>query len=117
MDRMLPVHHFMTTCTVPAEFRDVFRSHQNFAYSSLFQATSMTISSLAAEPTYFPGDTPGFFGVLHTWGRQMQYHPHIHYIIPGGDGIRSVRYLSSYVFRSAISSHRVINMENRRILF
>ena len=27
---------------------------------------------------------PGFFGVLHTWGRQMSYHPHIHYIVPGG---------------------------------
>ena len=33
---------------------------------------------------YFPIDTPGFFGVLHTWGRQLEYHPHIHYIIPGG---------------------------------
>ena len=27
---------------------------------------------------------PGFTGVLHTWGRQLQYHPHIHYIVPGG---------------------------------
>jgi len=30
------------------------------------------------------GDLPGFFGVLHTWGRQLQYHPHIHYVVPGG---------------------------------
>jgi len=30
------------------------------------------------------GDLPGFFGVLHTWGRQRQYHPHIHYVVPGG---------------------------------
>src|SRR5262249_26987211 len=29
-------------------------------------------------------DLPGFLGVLHTWGRQLQYHPHIHYIVPGG---------------------------------
>ena len=84
IDRMLPVHHFMITCTVPAEFRDFFRSHQRFAYSALFQATSKAMTTLAAEPTYFAGDTPGFFGVLHTWGRQMQYHPHIHYVVPGG---------------------------------
>ena len=178
MDQLMPVHHFMITCTVPAQFRNFFRSHQRFAYSGLFQATSKTITSLAAEPTYFSGDTPGFFGVLHTWGRQMQYHPHIHYLVPGGafcssdhswhssheafylpvrimsakiksrffklmkradllhlvpsdawkknwnvnsqsvgSGARSIRYLSSYVFRTAISSHRLITMENERVLF
>ena len=178
IDRMLPVHHFMITCTVPAEFREFFRSHQRFAYSALFQATAKTISSLAAEDTCFPGDTPGFFGVLHTWGRQMHYHPHIHYVVPGGafcssdnswhsspeafflpvrimsakiqsrffrlmqradllhlvssaawkkhwnvnsravgNGTRSIRYLSSYVFRTAISSHRIITMKNDQVLF
>ena len=30
------------------------------------------------------GDLPGFFGLLHTWGRQLHYHPHIHYVVPGG---------------------------------
>jgi hypothetical protein len=30
------------------------------------------------------GDLSGFSGVLHTWGRMVQYHPHIHYIVPGG---------------------------------
>ena len=48
IDRLMPVHHFMITCAVPAEFRDFFRSHQRFAYSALFQATSKTMISLAA---------------------------------------------------------------------
>jgi hypothetical protein len=174
----MPVHHFMITCTVPAAFRDFFRSHQRFAYAALFHATSRTMSALAAESTYFLGDTPGFFGILHTWGRQMQYHPHIHYVVPGGafsssdhswhsssdafylpirimsakiksrffklmkkanllhlvpadawgkswnvnsqpvgNGARSIRYLSSYVFRTAISNHRVITLGNDRVLF
>ena len=39
---------------------------------------------LAADPRFTGGDTPGFFGVLHTWGRELQYHPHIHYVVPGG---------------------------------
>ena len=42
------------------------------------------MQKLASEHTYFPGDVSGFFGVLHTWGRTMNYHPHIHYIVPGG---------------------------------
>ena len=38
----------------------------------------------AADHKFFGTDTPGFLGVLHTWGRQLHYHPHIHYIVPGG---------------------------------
>ncbi len=84
LDQMLPVHHFMITFTVPAPFREFFRSHQSFAYSNLFKSSSFVLKKLASEKTYFDGDIPGFFGVLHTWGRQIQYHPHIHYIVPGG---------------------------------
>lgn len=115
MEQLLPVAHFMITCTVPAAFREFFRSHQRFAYSALFEATSKTLSALASEPTWFSGDTPGFFGVLHTWGRQLSYHPHIHYLVPGG--ARSLRYLASYVFRTAISNHRILTADNEHVLF
>ena len=37
-----------------------------------------------ADPRFVGGDQAGFFGVLHTWGRQLQYHPHIHYVVPSG---------------------------------
>ena len=84
LDQLLPVPHFMITFTVPAVFRQFFRSNQRFAYSAFFEATSATMRKLASEQTYFPGNIPGFFGVLHTWGRDMNYHPHIHYIVPGG---------------------------------
>jgi hypothetical protein len=178
LDQLLPVHHFMITFTVPAAFRDFIRSHQRFAYPTLFKASSQTLKRLGSESTYFEGDTPGFFGVLHTWGRQMQYHPHIHYIVPGGafssqdhswhpssqafylpvrimaklvkasffkmmkkadllhliprdawkqdwnvnsravgNGVRSVRYLSAYVFRTAISDSRILKIEHDQVLF
>jgi len=42
------------------------------------------MKKLAADGKYIGGDLPGFFGVLHTWGRQLAYHPHIHYVVPGG---------------------------------
>ena len=53
-------------------------------YSALFKASSEAIKKLALDQKHIGGDLPGFFGVLHTWGRTLQYHPHIHYIVSGG---------------------------------
>lgn len=84
MKRQLPGHHFMITFTVPQNLRRFIRSNQRLCYSAMFKASSETIKKLALDPKYIGGDLPGFFGVLHTWGRQMPYHPHIHYVVPGG---------------------------------
>jgi len=74
----------MITFTVPQNLRRFIRSHQRVGYSAIFAASSQTIKKLATDQKYIGADMPGFFGVLHTWGRQMPYHPHIHYIVPGG---------------------------------
>ena len=84
MKRQLPGHHFMITFTVPQKLRRFIRSNQRVCYSALVRASSQTIKKLAADAKYVGGDLAGFFGVLHTWGRQMAYHPHIHYVVPGG---------------------------------
>ena len=84
LDRQLPGHHFMITFTVPQRLRRFIRSHQRVCYAAMFDASSKTIKKLALDQKYIGADMPGFFGVLHTWGRQMPYHPHIHYIVPGG---------------------------------
>ena len=55
-----------------------------FAYYSLYKASSDAIKTATGKSRIMKGSTPGFFGVLHTWGRQIQYHPHIHYVAPGG---------------------------------
>jgi hypothetical protein len=39
---------------------------------------------LASNPKYVGSSRCGFFGVLHTWGRTLEYHPHVHYVVPGG---------------------------------
>jgi hypothetical protein len=83
-DRQLPGHHFMITFTIPELLRPVFRSHQRIAYEAMFAASSQTLKAFAADPKFVGGDLPGFFGVLHTWGRQLHYHPHIHYVVTGG---------------------------------
>ena len=53
-------------------------------YSALFEASSEALRLLAADPKFVGTDRIGFFGVLHTWGRTLEYHPHVHYVVPGG---------------------------------
>jgi hypothetical protein len=84
LKRQLPGHHFLLTFTVPESLRRFIRKNQRVAYSALFKASSESMKKLALDQHYIGGDLPGFFGVLHTWGRTLEYHPHIHYIVPGG---------------------------------
>jgi hypothetical protein len=83
-ERQLPGHHFLMTFTVPEKLRFFMRQNQRVAYSALFKASSDAIKKLAPNQNNIGADLPGFFGILHTWGRTLQYHPHIHYIVSGG---------------------------------
>jgi hypothetical protein len=84
MQKQLPGHHFMVTFTMPEQIRDFLRSHQKKGYGAMFTAAAETMKKLAADPKFMGGDLPGFFGVLHTWGRTLQYHPHLHFVVAGG---------------------------------
>ena len=81
--RLLPTHYFLVTFTLPAELRNVARSNQKFIYNLLFRSSAVALQKLANDPR-FVGGTFGMIGGLHTWRRDMQYHPHVHYIVPGG---------------------------------
>jgi hypothetical protein len=84
LDKQLPGPYFLMTFTVPETLRPFIRSHQRLAYQAMFHASSLALKRLATDERFLGTDLPGFTGVLHTWGRQLQYHPHIHYIVPGG---------------------------------
>ncbi len=77
-------HAHLETFTVPEQVRSFIRSHQKDAYGAMFKASSDTLKKFSLDGKYIGGDLPGFFGVLHTWGRTMAFHPHIHYVVPGG---------------------------------
>jgi hypothetical protein len=79
--RLLPVPCHLITCTIPAEFRALFRSHQRLCYDLFFKETAATLLELAADPEHL-GGAIGMTGVLHTWTRDLRYHPHLHYIVP-----------------------------------
>ena len=82
------VHHFLVTFTVPKELREVLRAHQRAGYEALFQASSQALTTVASRTKALKGSQLGFFGVLHTWGRDLAvYHPHVHYVVPGGGAV------------------------------
>ena len=87
---LLPLPYFMATITVPQDLRPVFRSHQKKMYRLFFKASAEAIMLLAKDKRFLGADI-GMMGILQTWTRQLVYHPHIHFLIPGG-GIRNDRW-------------------------
>jgi hypothetical protein len=84
IDRRLPCPYILLTFTGPAGLRGFVRRHQRVAYAAIFEASSAAIKTQAADPKYVGTPRCGFFGVPHTWGRTLDYHPHVHYVVPGG---------------------------------
>jgi len=80
---LLPVTYFMATFTLSAELRAMARSNQKKIYNLFFRTSAEALQDLALDKR-FVGGTLGMLGVLQTWTRDLRYHIHIHYIIPGG---------------------------------
>lgn len=173
---LLPVPHFLVTFTLPEELRALARSHQKTCYHLLFRAASQALLKLAQDER-FVGGTVGLVGVLHTWTRQLVFHPHVHFIVTGGGltkagrwkfsrpdflvpvkalskifrakfrdalkqtelfaavdshlwqqawvvhsepvgtGLAAFKYLAPYIFRVAISNHRLLKLQHGRVTF
>jgi len=82
-DLLLPVSYYLLTFTLPAGFNEVVRSHQSLIYDLLFKTSAAATQQLAQDPRWIGGRI-GMVGVLHTWGRNLVYHPHIHCLVPAG---------------------------------
>ena len=80
---LLPVPYFLVTFTVPEGLRRWIRSHPSLGYDVLLAASAQALQDLAQNPKRL-GATLGLLGVLHTWTRTLEYHPHVHYLVPGG---------------------------------
>lgn len=81
--KLLPVEYFLITFTVPAELRPVFWQHQRAAYDQLLRTCWQTIDSFARRDPKLRGQI-GAHAVLHTHSRRLDYHPHVHLIVPAG---------------------------------
>ena len=79
--KLLPhTTYYMLTFTIPAELRSCFIAQPKLAYDGLMKASAEALKNLIASK--YKGAQAGFINVLHTWGRQIQHHPHVHCIVP-----------------------------------
>ena len=84
LNKQVGGQHFMITFTLPEEIRPIARQNQKLVYQALFKASSQALKKLAQDKRFIGTSLPGFTCLLQTWGRQLQYHPHIHYIVVSG---------------------------------
>jgi hypothetical protein len=80
---LLPVDYFHIVFTLPARLGPVALQNPRVVYGLLFRAAAETLSQIAADPVHL-GAEIGFLAVLHTWGQDLQHHPHVHCVVPGG---------------------------------
>ena len=80
---VLEAPYFHVVFTVPQELNPLIYSNQQLLYDALYHCVSATINELAADTKHL-GAKVGYICVLHTWGSEMNYHPHIHVILLGG---------------------------------
>ena len=80
---LLPVPYFLLTFTLPAQLRQITSQNQKLIYNLLFRASAQATQQLARDPRFVGGQI-GMVGVLQTWTRDLFYHPHVHYLAPGG---------------------------------
>ena len=80
---LLPVPYFHVVFTLPEELAPLALQNKQVIYDLLFAAVSATLRWIASDPRHL-GAEIGFLAVLHTWGQQLQHHPHIHCVVPGG---------------------------------
>ena len=86
---LLDVQYFHAVFTVPEELNLIVYQNQTRMYNVLFKAVSETLLELGMDKKYL-GAEIGFMTILHTWGQNIYFHPHIHCIIPAG-GIDKMR--------------------------
>lgn len=90
---LLLVEYFHVVFTLPAVLNPIALKYPRVVYGLLFRAAAETLQQVAADPKHL-GAELGFLAVLHTWGQGLQFHPHVHCVVPGGglspDGTRWV---------------------------
>jgi len=82
-DELINIGYFHTVFTVPSELNALIYQNKKLMYGLLFRASSETVLELCGAKNHL-GGLPGITAVLHTWGQNLEFHPHIHQVIPGG---------------------------------
>ena len=80
---ILPFTYFHVVFTLPDKLNSIVIKNQKIIYNLFFQKCRETLLSIGEEKKYL-GAKIGFFSILHTWGQKLNFHPHLHCVVPGG---------------------------------
>lgn len=105
LERLLPVEYFHVVFTLPDALHPLILHNQAPLYDLLFAAASQTLLTLAADPKWL-GAQIGVTAILHTWGQNLLFHPHLHCVVTGGglspDGRRWIATRPGYFLPVAV---------------
>jgi hypothetical protein len=105
---LLEVPYFHVVFTLPEEIAAIAYQNKKVVYGILFRTTAETLTTIAADPEHL-GAEIGFFAVLHSWGQNLQFHPHLHCVVPGGglspDGQRWISSRPNFFLPVRVLSH------------
>ena len=100
-EKLLPTHSFHVVFTLPRELHALVRANASTLYGLLLRSAARTLTTLGADPKWL-GAQLGATAVLHTWTRDLRFHPHAHLIVTGGglspDGNRWVSASPTFLF-------------------
>ena len=84
------IEYFHVVFTLPAELAALALQNRHQLYGLLFRAAATSLKEIAVDPRHL-GARLGFLAVLHSWGSNLSYHPHLHCVVPGGGLAPDVR--------------------------
>lgn len=87
-NELLPINYYHIVFTLPHELNSIILGNRKVLYKLLFDAAAATLLDFAKTPKHL-GASPGILAVLHTWGQQLSFHPHLHCIVSGGGMIKT----------------------------
>jgi transposase-like zinc-binding protein/putative transposase len=85
LTRILPVHHFHVVFTLPGDLADLARDNRALVFDLLIKAAAGSLLALGRDRRFWGEPAQlGVTAVLHTWTRDLRWHPHVHCIVSGG---------------------------------
>jgi hypothetical protein len=113
---LLPIGYYHVVFTLPHELNSIILGNRKQLFKLLFDASAQTLLSFGNDAHHL-GAAPGIISLLHTWGQDMSFHPHVHCIVSGGGTVKNAD--GSYSWRNArrIKDNFLFPVNAMRIVF
>ncbi len=95
---LLPISYFHVVFTLPHELNSLILGNRQQLFKLLFDASAQTLLQFGSDEHHL-GATPGIISLLHSWGQDMCFHPHVHCIVSGGGTVKNTD--DSYCWKNA----------------